>query len=299
MRGDRPSTRRARRQRPQAAPHARGSTHRATMAEPFDCGCPACAGIDPRPREPYGIAPRLPRMRGDRPAGVTGEAHLRQAAPHARGSTRATRAPRGARRGCPACAGIDPRGVLRALAHRRLPRMRGDRPGRCDAAVSELQAAPHARGSTPLARHRVTRWPGCPACAGIDPVAARSIVRPLRLPRMRGDRPQAQREREVVGRAAPHARGSTLALTGLGRLDRGCPACAGIDPVTRLAVIALAWLPRMRGDRPLGPSTIRRLRRAAPHARGSTFSGETSLHRRVGCPACAGIDPCRTASNSR
>ena len=47
----------------------------------------------------------------------------------------------------------------------------------------------------------------------------------------------------------------------------------------------------MRGDRPGRNSMVRRVRRATPHARGSTPGKRHSGTKSWGYPACAGIDP--------
>ncbi len=190
-------------------------------------------------------------MRGDRPAREPRRSRLTAAAPHARGSTQTTIGSDGAVHGCPACAGIDPRSVRRCYATRRLPRMRGDRPGRGAPTLSRRMAAPHARGSTRGREACAVHGRGCPACAGIDPSQCRS-------------------HRSSVG-AAPHARGSTLRAVVLGHELVGCPACAGIDPRARLTAATRPRLPRMRGDRPVFRRKSAELSTAAPHARGSTL----------------------------
>ncbi len=148
MRGDRPCSPDLRILRSPAAPHARGSTHMALTGERLTSGCPACAGIDPRGTSRRTPALRLPRMRGDRPLPIVVIPTMTRAAPHARGSTRAERRDREAPRGCPACAGIDPRSPASSSPARWLPRMRGDRPSTARATGWMDLAAPHARGST-------------------------------------------------------------------------------------------------------------------------------------------------------
>ncbi len=51
--------------------------------------------------------------------------------------------------------------------------------------------------------------------------------------------------------ATPHARGSTLTLTGSNKSNAGYPACAGIDHTQNKGLEPKEWLPRMRGDRPV------------------------------------------------
>ncbi len=291
MRGDRPFDGMAAGAELLAAPHARGSTLKIPVVVAAQIGCPACAGIDPSISSTPTCAPRLPRMRGDRPWPALASGGSIVAAPHARGSTPRRLTVSQLDGGCPACAGIDPARAVRRRGSSRLPRMRGDRPFAASVRAARPPAAPHARGSTQGSRPHRRDPPGCPACAGIDPRASARPSRRPRLPRMRGDRPECGVVGQIRTQAAPHARGSTH-RDGAGRdRERGCPACAGIDPSSARGSRQARRLPRMRGDRPIAGSVAIVLTPAAPHARGSTFSGESSLHRRVGCPACAGIDP--------
>ncbi len=169
MRGDRPAADALAMNCGQAAPHARGSTRTHTLESNETCGCPACAGIDPPRQRRCSRSGRLPRMRGDRPLCLSRQVHGSAAAPHARGSTPAWVYEERKRRGCPACAGIDPSRETPGRRGARLPRMRGDRPGLIAVASPDEWAAPHARGSTRGQFAVQVEQPGCPACAGIDP----------------------------------------------------------------------------------------------------------------------------------
>jgi len=91
-------------------------------------GYPACAGIDPQVRGWVAPVQRLPRMRGDRPAGYRYIQLSWKATPHARGSTLTLYAILTRPLGYPACAGIDLRHVRQTSTTLWLPRMRGDRP---------------------------------------------------------------------------------------------------------------------------------------------------------------------------
>ena len=51
------------------------------------------------------------------------------------------------------------------------------------------EAPPHPRGSTLRAQGSRTEEAGSPASAGIDPSRTPFMTLPLRLPRIRGDRP--------------------------------------------------------------------------------------------------------------
>ncbi len=88
-------------------PHARGSTVDPVLHGRGDRVYPACAGIDPLSLTMLSAVPRLPRMRGDRPAKDIEQNGLIKFTPHARGST--CRSSAGLIWGLvyPACAGID------------------------------------------------------------------------------------------------------------------------------------------------------------------------------------------------
>ncbi len=209
-------------------------------------------------------------MRGDRPRSRSQDCSTISAAPHARGSTRALGALWRQSHGCPACAGIDPTCSTTSSKRSRLPRMRGDRPHHCLVVAVACLAAPHARGSTRPRDSGADDRPGCPACAGIDPLRCCLRSRAVGLPRMRGDRPPRWRNRRLFARAAPHARGSTLGAHLAATIGLGCPACAGIDPSPLAGVHRGCGLPRMRGDRPGRVKARLAAVEAAPHARGST-----------------------------
>ncbi len=177
--------------------------------------------------------------------------------------------------------------------------MRGDRPTAGKFAGRTRPAAPHARGSTPRLYRGHSERAGCPACAGIDPRALATGLIGFGLPRMRGDRPRARARAARSAQAAPHARGSTRCLCLPLPHGRGCPACAGIDPVCRLAKHTRRGLPRMRGDRPVHGLPGCSMSRAAPHARGSTRAPPLLPLVCRGCPACAGIDPGTSSTPSR
>ncbi len=150
-------------------PHPRGSTSAAPSGAKRPPVSPAPAGIDPPVSSrtaPESSSPPHPRgstlgqVRIDLPAHVS-----------------------------PAPAGIDLTLSADALAQARLPRTRGDRPGRPARRAWQLRSPPHPRGST-LAGAAVDQLLGVsPAPAGIDPQLAAFAVRKAGLPRTRGDRP--------------------------------------------------------------------------------------------------------------
>ena len=191
-------------------------------------------------------------MRGDRPLDGSPESIILEATPHARGSTPDRETEGGQVVGYPACAGIDPAPLQPDSDRKRLPRMRGDRPGNVQVSVVRRGATPHARGSTFVGFIDQALSQGYPACAGIDPTKPSRSNVTWRLPRMRGDRPHSSRTGTTSLLATPHARGSTLLRHRGGIVLLGYPACAGIDPTHRRRSAASIWLPRMRGDRPCG-----------------------------------------------
>ena len=213
-----------------AAPHARGWTPGEDHDCPFRWGCPARAGMDPIDQPLNARDGRLPRTRGDGPHARNDSPENAQAAPHARGWTRARSGHDGDNLGCPARAGMDPFGGTGTGGTGRLPRTRGDGPDMMDLMAKRWGAAPHARGWT-LVRIDVRHVAmGCPARAGMEPWPRwrRSSIR--RLPRTRGDGPFADDPERVA--------------------KQGCPARAGMDPSASPAGVVAAGLPRTRGDGP-------------------------------------------------
>ena len=191
-------------------PHARGSTHIQAPGAHYFHVYPACAGIDPSFCRRLDGTASLPRMRGDRPylwrlstscslftphaRGSTLPGHhvlqdravyphargtptylsparwSAQFTPHARGSTLITMLPDPRTGVYPACAGIDRSFGVCLMVVRGLPRMRGDRPPSTQVSATWCQFTPHARGSTLLLCHILSRFVVYPACAGIDRV---------------------------------------------------------------------------------------------------------------------------------
>src|SRR5690606_12970483 len=109
---------------------------------------PAYAGIDRLAGLSLGPQASFPRIRGDRPKGLTITHEPSGFPPHTRGST----GPRGAAIAIagvsPAYAGIDPRRRKASSSLRSFPRIRGDRPARYFAWLRAKMFPPHTRGST-------------------------------------------------------------------------------------------------------------------------------------------------------
>ena len=75
----------------------------------------------------------------------------------------------------------------------------------------------------------------------------------------------------------------------------GCPAHAGIGPMSKQSAIKIYRLPRTRGDRPFSRWRREDIERVAPHTRGSARNDRERIRTGIGCPAHAGIGPAMAA----
>ena len=177
------------------------------------------------------------------------------------------------------------------MASVRIPRTRGDGPGKGARSRSDAGDSPHARGWTPCPPTARPCPTGFPARAGMDRPLGTPRGPPAWIPRTRGDGPGATVDRATVWPDSPHARGWTRhRRRGRGR-GRGFPARAGMDPPPAARRTAATWIPRTRGD---GPAEIYGETVAevdSPHARGWTRIAGPG----AGFPARAGMDPVSTA----
>ena len=151
-----------------------------------------------------------------------------------------------------------------------LPRLRGDRPVMEEDCPRLLSSPPPTRGSTCTAAPSPPKSAVSPAYAGIDPHCCAPCCRWPRLPRLRGDRPEARKSLAATDRSPPPTRGSTF--PGFpGRLSvRVSPAYAGIDLHHVVPLVAAVRLPRLRGDRPVHACGYYGWRQSPPPTRGST-----------------------------
>ena len=188
-RGDGPRHRRRRRVSRWVAPLARGWTLDGIAIVLVHRGCPARAGMDPGGRERRQAAVRLPRSRGDGPLAAMRLRKWTSVAPLARGWTRFLVRCADECQGCPARAGMDPRGVPAPEGEGRLPRSRGDGPGRARLPGAVAGVAPLARGWTLRFQRTPDLQKGCPARAGMDPCRSYRAASVAGLPRSRGDGP--------------------------------------------------------------------------------------------------------------
>ncbi len=239
--------------------------------------------------------PRFPRARGDRPWNSRDIEPGVRVSPRPRGSTVAGGRQAAGERGFPAPAGIDP-----ASGGPRVPRARGDRPGRRATSRRISTVSPRPRGSTPSTSGRCSPRPGFPAPAGIDPSSAVALPINGGFPRARGDRPCSARMATISSMVSPRPRGSTRSGPEHGREQAGFPAPAGIDPKRPRTPPRRAWFPRARGDRPLRARPPPALPKVSPRPRGSTTPPGSLRARHAGFPAPAGIDPrLQTAPRSK
>ena len=191
----------------------------------------------------------------------------------------------------PAYAGIDPRPVRRNRSGCSFPRIRGDRPRARTQGMGEALFPPHTRGSTGETRPLDTHPPVSPAYAGIDPFGRMSSLICTRFPRIRGDRPVADRALADASRFPPHTRGSTVGVSAVGACALVSPAYAGIDRRRSTQSTSQRSFPRIRGDRP-DPELFGIIYTMfPPHTRGSTGDPREGLTITHVSPAYAGIDP--------
>ena len=239
-------------------------------------------------------------MHGDGPGRRIGEQRVLAAPPHARGWSPSRQDAGLDRQGSPACAGMVPSCSTSARRPARLPRMRGDGPDRKAVLLGDTMAPPHARGWSLISKAPHRRLRGSPACAGMVPrQAARGGLAP-RLPRMRGDGPDAILVQGRDAAAPPHARGWSQSRAPGGDQQRGSPACAGMVLVDPHLEELILGLPRMRGDGPLAGGGYIAGPGAPPHARGWSRLGVEALGLPRGSPACAGMVPhCVRACDGR
>ncbi len=299
LRGDRPVAEATFPELLMSPPPTRGSTaevHRALLGPVVS---PAYAGIDRCPASPGRAACRLPRLRGDRPAGMLVVSGVPESPPPTRGSTRGIGAQLLIQEVSPAYAGIDPGSLAAPHGIFGLPRLRGDRPRVLFFPLEMAPSPPPTRGSTPSAFVSRFRAQVSPAYAGIDRGDTVSCSDHRSLPRLRGDRPIGDQPRAHQVQSPPPTRGSTLTRHRVEVVDTVSPAYAGIDPRQELVLAARLGLPRLRGDRPEYFTTSAAGMLSPPPTRGSTPIRCCPARLASVSPAYAGIDPARPATCAR
>ena len=171
----------------------------------------------------------MPRSRGDGPSTASLSCSFTAVAPLARGWTPGVYQLLKAKDGCPARAGMDQGARDYLVPSRGLPRSRGDGPLSVLSSCVGRRVAPLARGWTPADPLMTFGVGGCPARAGMDPVAKHPARVLSGLPRSRGDGPRAFDTAALRLEVAPLARGWTPASLAAHRDPPGCPARAGMD----------------------------------------------------------------------
>ena len=274
-----------------ASPHTRGWTDLPPMPHRGRSGFPAHAGMDPTAAAGTRGGARLPRTRGDGPAAGTVAAEATSASPHTRGWTLRP-VPAAARGGgFPAHAGMDPAACGRRRRRPGLPRTRGDGPTRTGAGTARTVASPHTRGWTLGRADQRSVHRGFPAHAGMDPGRPRPGRAGRRLPRTRGDGPELEGVAHGEHLASPHTRGWPRRQGHCAPQRSGFPAHAGMDLPRAATAMRRSWLPRTRGDGPLGGRGLAEFVAASPHTRGWTPEVVARARRDRGFPAHAGMDP--------
>ena len=176
----------------------------------------------------------------------------------------------------------------------RLPRASGDGPPRSRLPHMAQKVAPRERGWAPTARGFPPPWAGCPARAGMGPADSNQSMEPGRLPRASGDGPTTASFAAVVIEVAPRERGWAQSRRLSRAASRGCPARAGMGLPLPSFFSSPRGLPRASGDGPitLGRPTL--LFVVAPRERGWALRSHSRKPLSRGCPARAGMGPCKT-----
>ena len=232
------------------SPRSRGWT-RILSGEPRAAdGFPALAGMDPVDGPPTAGPARIPRARGDGPGAPERVDAGRLDSPRSRGWTPWGSASLVLDGGFPALAGMDPALLPARRGRPRIPRARGDGPRDAPRVRSLPPDSPRSRGWTPARYVSVSRYPGFPALAGMDPAPAAAVPVGGRIPRARGDGPIRGVSWSDGRRDSPRSRGWTPAAAGRRAAPVGFPALAGMDPSSSPSTGCARRIPRARGDGP-------------------------------------------------
>ncbi len=147
------------------------------------------------------------------------------------------------------------------------------------------------RGAQPNEEKRKGRqFSPIPACAGLNRVIDRGIIREIADPRMRGAQPPHTSCANADHCRSPHARGSTGVTAHVGGIEFPIPACAGLNRSPCPINHAEPTDPRMRGAQPRHAPASSQHRIRSPHARGSTVSAGDQVVLASPIPACAGLN---------
>ena len=208
-RGDGPPDRSHAECPPWPPPRARGWTRIDCSRASSTLASPASAGMDRTPAVSSDRVRRLPRERGDGPDTCRYPSGATPPPPRARGWTLSPRTEGPHRSASPASAGMDPGARGAPLGQFRLPRERGDGPRKRPPPHRRLQPPPRARGWTAVPSRSLLGERASPASAGMDLRQGSQWMSERRLPRERGDGPDARTSRARNAAPPPRARGWT------------------------------------------------------------------------------------------
>jgi len=208
-RGDGPLPRPVRSRGHRTAPRTRGWTPAHDGQARIRPDCPAHAGMDPTAMWLRAASGRLPRARGDGPWKTRRTFPSAATAPRTRGWTPLEHVGKPVDLDCPAHAGMDPSSASKRRRSHRLPRARGDGPWTTINTTIKAWTAPRTRGWTRRGRRDDSERGDCPAHAGMDLGIRDGGCAADRLPRARGDGPNARLSEDMSRRTAPRTRGWT------------------------------------------------------------------------------------------
>ncbi len=277
-----------------APPRTRGWTPRPVHGQPGDRGSPAHAGMDPSRRSGGRCGRGLPRARGDGPLDAGAVTADKLAPPRTRGWTEGEPLLIGELHGSPAHAGMDRWASASSADTPGLPRARGDGPRGDRRSGLQPVAPPRTRGWTRRVEPPDDPRRGSPAHAGMDPGLLEVMADAWRLPRARGDGPEAVSPPRSAMTAPPRTRGWTVPFQRRHGRNCGSPAHAGMDPRPRRRSCAAPRLPRARGDGPSAVTSPISVFMAPPRTRGWTAHGTAAGQGVYGSPAHAGMDRWRS-----
>ena len=279
-----------------ASPPTRGWTRDRRQQRLGRDGFPAHAGMDPTHTSAEPRKSGLPRPRGDGPGARLTIPHPHPASPPTRGWTLIGKVLKHRGPGFPAHAGMDPFGATSSGGAAGLPRPRGDGPLQLERVDLPDAASPPTRGWTQRMRPPISRGPGFPAHAGMDPLPAGIGAALTRLPRPRGDGPRCCSVPISHRSASPPTRGWTPGYRDHVLPGPGFPAHAGMDLCRAVSPRGWPGLPRPRGDGPWSSMSGMATCMASPPTRGWTRTWLYAVGCDLGFPAHAGMDPCSTRS---
>ena len=230
---------------------------------------PAHAGISRKTRSGRLRSARVPRPRGDLPSAPMNQLAAILCSPPTRGSPDIEGDHDDRRLVFPAHAGISRRELMGLLKANSVPRPRGDLPSHRLEMLEAAQCSPPTRGS-PAEKHDIHAGHIVfPAHAGISRRRFRSSYVSPRVPRPRGDLPQATSYSLTVPPCSPPTRGSPVDAALIAKITQVFPAHAGISRGCREASQGGFGVPRPRGDLPSPgrPGMLRAM--CSPPTRGS------------------------------